>query len=243
MRDSTLPRILGPVMCGLWFWIGSLPSAHAGEQVKVIQLRGGELRLVNNDERKPKAVINGKEFLFVPDYIGFKETLQLSDRDVIILTSDTDRYSPPKYRVFSLTTTGLAQEIDDLTFRTVGTLVATKKGDAIHFDLGYYRGLKVNAVLSSAGVEVSRRPVARPAFDQKDCKWMYETALDNCINDLETGCDLAKPPSRTAFALNAFEHHPRWKVAESRFEATCQAACKAKKRPSFGAFAKNVCGT
>jgi len=234
-------RTLTTVICGVWLCASSTQPVGAAEQTKTIQLRGGELRLVNNDELKPKAVINGKEFLFVPDYIGFKETLELSDRDIIILTTDAEKYREPKYRVFSLTTAGLARELDDLTFWSNGTVVATKKGDAIHFDLGYYRGLKVNAVVSPQGVEVTRRPVAHPAIEQKDCTWMYQKALDDCMN-LARSCEPSSIPFRTSFAMHPFEHNPRWKIAESRFEATCQAVCKAKKRPSYRAFAKDVCG-
>src|SRR4051812_39678410 len=172
MPTSTFAKGLATVMCGAWLWASGMQPGDAAEQVQTISLRGGELRLVNNDERKPKAVINGKEFLFLPDYIGHKATFQLSDRDIVILISDTGRFGGLEYRVFSIRTNGVVQEIDDLDFRRRNdtNFIATKKEDAVHFDLGYYRGLKIDAVLSPRGLDVTRRAVARPAFGQKDCK-------------------------------------------------------------------------
>ena len=126
------------VICGVWLCALGVAPAEAAEQVKTIKLRGGDVQLINNDEQKPEAVINRKKFLFLPKYITLTETFRLSDRDVMILKSDEGfSYNPPTYRVFSLRTDGIVEEIENPYFGLYNrALTAEKVGDAVHFDLG-----------------------------------------------------------------------------------------------------------
>jgi hypothetical protein len=121
-------------------------------------------------------------------------------------------------------------------------LAATKKGDAVHLDLGYRNGLKLDAVVSPKGVDVSEKRVPHPAFDRTTCKWLHDEALGDCVYSLDERCDFIKMPMRTTMRLNKLDDHPRWKVVADRFEGLCEAACKAKKKPAYTRFAKDVCG-
>ena len=247
MPAPNLARTLATAICGVWLGMAGTQPAHAGEQVTTIQLRGGEIRLVNNDERKPKAVLNGKEFLFVPETVRHEATYALSDRDIVILVSDDGTipaFDDPtiRTRVFSLTTGGAVEEFSGLDSRMTKGFVAKKKDDAVHFDLGHSKGKKVEAVLSPKGLQVSESRVLHPAFDQKTCKWLHDSILEECIYRLNKKCAAESLPPRIIYRLSDLDDHPRWAVAEKRLDAACEAACKAKKRPNYSGFAKTVCG-
>lgn len=238
MSASTFAKGLATVMCGAWLWASGMQPGDAAEQVQTIRLRGGELRLVNNDEKKPKAVFNGKEFLFEPESIEHRATFRLSDRDVVILVSDKSVLTRP--RVFTFGKDGAAEEIQILGMRD--HVVGIKKGDAVHLDLGYFRGLKIDAIVSPKGVAVSEKRMRRPAFDRNTCRWLHNDVLTECIDRLNEACNFISIPTGTAMRLNDLEQHPRWKLVSDRFEASCEAACKANKKPAYTAFAKDVCG-
>ena len=245
MPEMTLARTVATVVCGVVLWVSGIQPTVAAEQVKIIKLRGGELRLVNNDEHKPKAVINGKEFLFLPKQVAHKATYRLSDRDVVILTTtdNLSSYTSPEHRFFSVRTDGAVEEIDHPHLRLAArSFVGEKKGDAVYFDLGYYDGLKIDAVLSTKGLQILEKPVIRPAYNSKDCKWLYESAVGECVTRFRPACDLLDYSIGTRFRLDVLVKNPRWKVAEERFDAICEVACKAKKRPAYSQFAKSICG-
>ena len=91
-----------------------------------------------------------------------------------------------------------------------GVFTIKQKGDTLYFDLGYHEGLKVDAVLSANGLKTSKRSVARPVYDRKDCRWLYEQALDDCVarhsgTRVCTDLDLSMAAGR---GLATLEEHP-----------------------------------
>jgi len=245
MRESTLGRGIATLICGALLSC-SLISASAEERVEVVKLRGGELRLINNDEYQPKAVINGQEFAFAPQYIGLGSTFKLSDRDVVVLSSDAGGSgTPPFYRIFSIRLNGTVEEMTTPEFDTADdTLVGKQRGNVIYFDLGYDSGLRKDAVLSSEGLKVSTKSVARPAYDRNDCKWLYGQALGECVKNPDNyrPCDNVFHSMSTVRGLYSLEQNPRWNVAKDRFALACKKACETKKRPREAGFAKDICG-
>ena len=244
MRHVTSARGIATVTCALWLCgLGIIP-ANAEDRVDVIKLRGGELRLLNNDQYRPKAVINGQEFSFGPESVVHEITFHLSDRDVVVLSSEPGAYeTPPFFRILSVKSDGGVEEIADPDFDAPdGTLITRQEGDVIHFNLGYENGLKKDAVFSPDGLIISMKPVERPAYDQDDCKWLYRQALGECVNKIDRSCKQIEHSTATVRGLYGLENNPRWKVAESRFGNACKQACKSEKRPDYTKFAKGVCG-
>jgi|tagenome__1003787_1003787.scaffolds.fasta_scaffold20772295_2 hypothetical protein len=246
MRGSLFVRGFATLICGALLSCSIIPSS-AEEHAEVVKLRGGDLRLINNNEFQPKAVINGQEFPFAPQYIGHESTFRLSDRDVVVLSSDAGGSgTPPFYRIFSVRLNGTVEEITTLEFDTAdGTLAGKQRGNVIYFDLGYDSGLKKDAVLSSEGLKVSTKSVARPAYGRKECKWLYGQALGECAKNPDDyhPCDDVFHSMSTVRGLYALEQNPRWNVAKDRFALACKKACETKKRPREAGFAKDICGS
>jgi hypothetical protein len=243
MRQSTLARGIATFTCALWLCGLSVIPANSEERVDVIKLRGGELRLINNDRYQPKAVINGQEFSFGPEYVGHEITFHLSDRDVVVLSSEPGAYeTPPFFRILSVKADGVAEEIANPEFDAPdGTLITRQDGDVIYFNLGYESGLKKDAVFSPEGLTISMTPVAHPAYDQDDCEWLYRQALGECVHKIGRSCQRMEHSTSTVRGLYGLQNNPRWKVAESRFGDACKLTCKGKKRPAYTEFAKDVC--
>ena len=120
----------------------------------------------------------------------------------------------------------------------------TQRGNVIKFDLGYDAGLKKDAILTSKGLTVLKKRVARPAYNREECKWLYGQALGECVKnpDDHHPCDDVSHSMSTVRGLYALEENPRWAIAKDRFALACKKACETKKRPAQAAFAKSICG-
>lgn len=248
MRELTLTRGISTAFCGVLLWaVACMPAAGASEdRTDLIKLVGGELRILNYYavDRWPKVEINGQEFSFGAGSTYLEKRFRLSDRDIVIFATDLGGSGTrPLYDILSVGFRGAVARYETL-YPPDDTFIAKQKGNTIYIDLGYDKGLKKDAVLSAKGLTVSMKPIARAAYDRKDCKWLYEQALEDCVarhsgTRVCTDLDLSMAAVR---GLAAMENNPRWKIGGPRFEKLCAATCEGRKSPSYAEFAKDVCG-
>ena len=253
MRGSTLARGTATALCGLWL-VGVPSMAQETEQpeerVETVRLVAGEMQIVTTykaDEKNAKVRFKGQEFDLGYGGALHHKTFRLRDREIVIVESWGDvRGMPPDHDVFSVGRRGSVEHIKNKEFSTSdGTFSVIQKANTLYFNLGYEQGLKKDAILSAAGLRVSKKPVARPAFDNGDCKWLYEQALDDCVVTSKVftrPCDEVFHPMATERGFNSLRENPRWRVAEGRVSLVCKKACEAKRPPARAEFRKDVCG-
>ena len=151
----------------------------------------------------------------------------------------------PSYRIIVVPFKGAAREVDHPDFDNPDTTFeVTQTGNVIKFDLGYDNGFKKDAVLTSKGLMVLNKRVARPVYNRNECKWIYGQALGECLANIsgDGSCVNMHRSMSTVRGLYHLEENPRWAVAKDRFELACKKACETKKRPHEVEFAKDICG-
>lgn len=215
-----------------------------------VTTRFGALEMVRSSPENPPDTLKlqGKQvFQKTHFYLSLHDYVMQNARDVVLFgTNCGDTSCPENDFYFLILEKGKEpQVVTQDTFKANPDDIAmTSDSDKLMVDLGFSAGKHKVATLQAAQLSINLEAATDTALEDDDCQWLYNDAMQSCIDARDNDAACADPQSWFAEdlsnALNAIANLPGF--VQSAFDKQCKSTCeRGDKSADYVAFAHEVC--
>jgi hypothetical protein len=223
-------------------------NAWEHETCDVIKTKFGTVRVIRGIPELPAntLTVNGKEvFQSGGDYAFLYKSFQTSDYIAVLFGENAGGSATPVDTLYFLLLRPNKKPIivaNKDFYSADGIMIIKQKNNDVIFDLGFEGKKRKTAILTSGKVVVRYDTVGILPMELDNCKWLYETSMNECI-ELKSDCDNARGYSgdcvATMTGITVLSNHPGF--VSSALDDICVTVCKTGKVITFAQFKKRVC--